>query len=381
MSQRTILPLIISTAILLQLSASPPTETTCAGYTYNKTLTIERSSDKLKVIATSTIGGYNPCSFYTYVDLTRPSGGPPAREESPGDYIPGLAQATVQLPILDATGTYATSNFWKVQDDSVYPPYLYLPTTEQKDLAVAPIISTVTPSNASQRSGVQMVISGLAFGTSPTVNIDGASSINVASASSTSINVSFDSSNMSMGAHNVTVTNNLTSNSATFTASCIEPTGFHQTVGTPAPQGWLYFRYEWVSPTGNLADLNRCSIREVVRYPSGSVYYPPSPPWPTDAGFINPTIYPPNDGRPASYGFMEDQHKLSSTMQFAKPYSTNSFVASQDYEFRCTCGSNTDWTVIGGFRDIQIVRSITNESGRWQYKIEKSGVSNTYDLP
>lgn len=382
------LPSVIALLSVIPAFGLPPDGAQCAGYSYTQWSYVARSSEGLYVTLNSTIGGFNPCSFYTYVELSSPSNRTATDGFPPSEPVfnAGNESASATLPVNGECGNYTATVYWQVEDDTQLPWRYYPssgPSASTWSTSIGAIVSSLSPSSSSRRSGVQIAISGASFGSNPSVSIDGASGISIISAADGQIQVSFDSSNMSMGTHNVTVTNQLTSQPVSFTVACIEPTGFHQTLGTQGSQGSLYFQYAWGSPTGNLLDLNRCDVGETVRINGASpMFYPPSPPWPTDAGFPNPTVIPNSLTvlGTATIGHLEDHHWLSSSMLFVQTYRVDSFVATQDYAYRCSCRADLDWVPFEGFRGIDIVRSITNESGRWQFKTEKSGVTSTYDI-
>ena len=154
---------------------------------------------------------------------------------------------------------------------------------------------------------------------------------------------------------------------------CAVPTHFRRTSGgADEGEGVLYFKYEFDSSTGNLADLSACTVGEIVSYPgSGPYYFPPSPPF-WNVGYINPTIF---SDLPATTGAIEDHHRLNG--DFVKPYSSASFTATQYYRYKCPCKNNGDFVNLLG--PLDLVRSITPVAGtsNWKYTVTKSGFSAT----
>lgn len=119
------------------LLALPPSGTQCAGYGYSRSLNIVTSDDGLSVVATSIIGGFNPCSFYTSVTVASPSGRPATAEYGPsGSYNAGSAQATATLGISGERGVYTATATYGVEDDTVYPWMYYYPNTLSQTLDV-----------------------------------------------------------------------------------------------------------------------------------------------------------------------------------------------------------------------------------------------------
>lgn len=119
------------------LLALPPSGTQCAGYGYSRSLNIVTSDDGLSVVATSIIGGFNPCSFYTSVTVASPSGRPATAEYGPsGSYNAGSAQATATLGISGESGVYTATATYGVEDDTVYPWMYYYPNTLSQTLDV-----------------------------------------------------------------------------------------------------------------------------------------------------------------------------------------------------------------------------------------------------
>jgi hypothetical protein len=77
-------------------------------------------------------------------------------------------------------------------------------------------------------------------------------------------------------------------------------------------------------------------------------------------------------------GAFYDNHSTPGT--FVKPYFSNSFTATQQYQWQCTCSAGNAWQPIGGFTGISINRSVNQVPpyvGVWDFLITKSGSSAT----
>lgn len=95
----------------------------------------------------------------------------------------------------------------------------------------------------------------------------------------------------------------------------------------------------------------------------------------TSSTFPNPTV-PPD--APGTYGSLND-HNLTTNLNFVKPYSDNSFTATQ--YFRYSCASAPYANLAGPFL---IKRHLKKDAqGRWVYVISNTGttVTSTYVLP
>jgi hypothetical protein len=141
------------------------------------------------------------------------------------------------------------------------------------------------------------------------------------------------------------------------------PTNFRQTSAADIGNGVLEFHYAWDSSSGNLGDLNACTVGEIVTYPGGNPYSWPSPPFPAQST-VNPVVI----DLPANTGNFKDDHTHSSP--FVKPYSTSHFTATQYYRYKCTGQGN--YTNLAGpnyiDRDI-----LPDNSAHWYYDVIKSG--------
>jgi len=154
------------------------------------------------------------------------------------------------------------------------------------------------------------------------------------------------------------------------TPAVATPVNFRQTSVMNAGNGDLRFQYAWDSSTGNLADLSACVVGEIVTYPGSANPFPlPSPPFPADS-FNNPTII----NLAATNGGLQDDHMLSPSTTFVKPYSYSSVTATQYYRYSCSTYQNGAYVNIKG--PLSIVRTVSqNGSGGWEFTVTKSGAT------
>lgn len=126
---------------------------------------------------------------------------------------------------------------------------------------------------------------------------------------------------------------------------------------------------------GNLAS---CNFREFVTYPGTDPYIAPSPPFPANWAFQNPTTTNPPFimNRP---GWIDQQSHPANP--FVKPYAASDFTGYQTHQWRCVCIDNNNWHTFTGFSQIPIARSVSQTGGVWTYKITKSGQQATKTLP
>lgn len=158
---------------------------------------------------------------------------------------------------------------------------------------------------------------------------------------------------------------------------CSVPTGFRQTNVVDLSGGVLRFFYAWDSSNGNNNQLFGCEVGEYVAYPgSTNPYQALSPPFPADALFPNPTVIFGS----ATNGVLVDTHSIGSGT-FVQPFIADSFTGQQTYRWRCKCFSNNDVQHFQNFEQLPIVRSVSQISGVWTYKITKSGSEATKTLP
>lgn len=115
--------------------------------------------------------------------------------------------------------------------------------------------------------------------------------------------------------------------------------------------------------------MHRRGDSHISRYPKSWPF--PSPPFPPDA-YGNPTI----GDEPASPGTFTDDHFLTPSTTFVKPYSASSFAATQYYRYKCACSNNGNYVNIKG--PLSIVRAVSgNSNGSWEFTVTKSGCSAT----
>lgn len=158
---------------------------------------------------------------------------------------------------------------------------------------------------------------------------------------------------------------------ATVTVKCAKPTNFRQDgPGRDSGLGTLSFTYKWDSSTENLADLSACTVGEIVTYPgTANPYIPPGPPF--NVGYPNPTVI----DLPGTDGALIDNHRAP---DFVTPYSSESYIGTQYYRYKCPCANNGNYVNLAG--PISIIRSISPSTGtNWKYTITKSGSSVTID--
>lgn len=153
---------------------------------------------------------------------------------------------------------------------------------------------------------------------------------------------------------------------------CPYPINFRQVgQGTDIGNGQLRFNYAWDSSDGDLANLNNCTVGEIVTYPGNNPFVLPSPPFPY-ISYSNPLII----DLPATAGMFQDTHRTSGT--FVTPYSSSSFTATQYYRYKCPCRNSGEYENLNG--PMSIDRSVSPTTGnQWKYTISKSGASATID--
>jgi hypothetical protein len=109
--------------------ATAPTASVCAGYNYSTILAIDQSADKLTTEAKFTVGGTNPCSFYSEVTLSSPSGRTQSGvSASPKDFNAGTAYSSTIMTVAYDTGTYSATGRWAAEDDVSGLPWTYYPS-------------------------------------------------------------------------------------------------------------------------------------------------------------------------------------------------------------------------------------------------------------
>jgi hypothetical protein len=109
--------------------ALPPSGTQCAGYGYSRWLTITRDGSSVK--AESYIGGFNPCGFWTWVQLKSPSNRTATAEYYPNHgFSAHVATTSASLSVATDSGKYTTTNQWQVEDDTSNPFQYYTPNPQ-----------------------------------------------------------------------------------------------------------------------------------------------------------------------------------------------------------------------------------------------------------
>ncbi len=153
--------------------------------------------------------------------------------------------------------------------------------------------------------------------------------------------------------------------------SIATPTNFTAVQGQTLADGTLQWTYSFKSTTGNLADLSACKAGETVFYPGNASPY--AWPLPMVASTTNPTaLY----GAATGGGFTDKNLPPNS---YQKPYYSNSFSATQRFQWECS--NYKSGAYISFVPDITITRSIKQSGNIWQYTITKSGASATVNLP
>jgi len=243
--------------------------------------------------------------------------------------------------------------------------------------SVTPKITSITPSTGQAgTTALPVTIRGIGFGAAGTVGFGG-TGITVAyvTRNDTTIAGTFTiASNAPVGSQNVTVTNsvaNMTSAPVSFdVTACAVPVNIQQTSCSDNGNGDLHFNYSFSSSTGNPGDLSSCTVGEIVTYPGSVDPFPfPSPPFPADA-YSNPTI----GDFSATSGTFTDDHFLTPSTTFVKPYSASSFTATQYYRYKCSCANGGNYVNMVG--PLSIVRSVSqNSNATWKFTVTKSSCS------
>jgi len=174
------------------------------------------------------------------------------------------------------------------------------------------------------------------------------------------------------------------------------PTNFKITSVTDIGKGLypgLQANFTWQSSDGKLPDLSNCSMRENTTYPTqnnsacpsgqgGMCYYPSSPPWPkpgqSGTGYPNPTVQP-SPPAPATSGSGDVTNSVTN-LNFVKPYSANSFAATEYVQYSCNGGSS--WSNLYG--PATITRSASqNPQKQWVATISRTDTTTTssYVMP
>lgn len=244
--------------------------------------------------------------------------------------------------------------------------------------SVKPKITSISPNFGKVGTNVPVTISGTGFGTAPTVNLDGTGiTVTYGTKGNTSIVATFNiAASAPIGVQGVTVTNTTTSDAPPsspvdfqVTPASAVPVNFRQTAVQDAGGGNLKFTYEWDSSTGNLADIATCSVGESVAYPGTGNFNWTSPPYDASG---NPTANPTTGSFPGSDGGFYDNQLHPG---FLKPYVSNSFTATQTFNYKCGGGT------VNLEQNISIYRSVQQNGIVWTYIVTKSGSSASVSLP
>ncbi len=143
---------------------------------------------------------------------------------------------------------------------------------------MTPQLTGISPASWNVGSAVAETLTGqgltgatVTVGTGTTITASGTTVNSAGTSISTNFNIP---SSASAGTYAVSVSvpnsdgGTLTSNSVNFTAlRCGVPTNFQQQSCSDIGSGDLHFVYTWVSSTGSLADLQGCTVGEIVTYP------------------------------------------------------------------------------------------------------------------
>ena len=165
-----------------------------------------------------------------------------------------------------------------------------------------------------------------------------------------------------------------------------QPYNWHITRVVDNGNGMLTFYYDWLSTSGNKADLTTCFEHEYVTYPGpvGTALFPLSytMPDPFNGNLKNPTVLPGigASGEPMTDLEIIDDQKMPALILF--PHVTGSFTGTQKYEFDDTATGETD-TIIPGpdSGPLPIVRSVYSPGGiLWYYSLTKSGYTLTKSI-
>jgi probable HAF family extracellular repeat protein len=164
------------------------------------------------------------------------------------------------------------------------------------------------------------------------------------------------------------------------------PINFQQTNVQLLDGGVLEFDYGWKSDSGNPADLDQVWLGEWVTYPVLTAGLLPQPPW--QANVIDPFMGWPRDSYRATPGGFPDFHSPpGGILPTAGP--ADHFTAVQYYGIHDFRTDNTPPDASHGWQiDIQppiyidrYVENIgTDDNPQWQYRIVKSGYTNTAPL-
>ena len=158
-----------------------------------------------------------------------------------------------------------------------------------------------------------------------------------------------------------------THDSASVTTPKAYPVNFRVREASDIGDGYLRYIYDFDSSTGNYSDLAKCTMGEIVYFPTSALVYSwPSPPFPP-ASEDNPTKI---DGS-ARYGTFTDTYKSSREKSFRLPFSSSSFTLIQYYRYKCSGVNHGQYVNIAG--PIYITRSVSrNDDLTWRYTVSTS---------
>jgi hypothetical protein len=129
----------IALAMVVSASALPPDDAQCLGYGYTRSFVVARAGSVIQ--ASSAIGGFNPCSFTTTVNLSSKTRTADPKTEP---WNAGNADASTSLAIQQEMGDYKGTATYGVQDDTTTPWVEHYPNYKEDHWIVKPIISGPT---------------------------------------------------------------------------------------------------------------------------------------------------------------------------------------------------------------------------------------------
>jgi len=162
------------------------------------------------------------------------------------------------------------------------------------------------------------------------------------------------------------------------------PKNFTQDTGSSLAGGVIQFTYKWESESGNVGDLNKIWIGEHVTYSDGGNHVGSQKPW--KGNNPDPTVTPDPATYRATGGNFTDTHSPPGGLPKAGPadtYTATQYYGFHDFILDPTPNNDTlAWqTTLTG--PIVITRMVywISPTNTWEYRIEKSGTSNTATLP
>jgi hypothetical protein len=151
-----------------------------------------------------------------------------------------------------------------------------------------------------------------------------------------------------------------------------------------AEAGWgtqgcctLEFTYTWGSSSGYPSDLAPCTLDEYVTSSLGTGTQ--NWPYPWNYQVTYPIPSPPKsegEGWYATDGLGSDYILAGN---FYTPYAAAKFTDTQIFRYSCLGVNNGNWVTVDG--PLSIARSVSQTSGKWQYKVTKADGNLTYNLP